>query len=115
MVYCSSSLALAALEVLVHLPPAMRRKGALPPLVAVAIDLPDALIEDSGQFTAPNHGASRVAGDTWLLSGMSVGLIVPSRVIQRERNIVLNPRHPRMSEVSVILTEPFVFDDRLGY
>jgi RES domain-containing protein len=115
MVYCSSSRALAALEILVHLPAAMRRKDALPPLVAVALDLPDALIEDSGQFTAPNDGVGRVMGDTWLRSGSSVGLIVPSRVIQRERNIVLNPRHPRMSEVNVILTETFVFDDRLAY
>lgn len=115
MVYCSSSLSLAALEVLVHLPPAMRRKGALPPLVAVALDVPDTLIEDSGQLATPNDGDSRAMGDIWLRSGRSLGLIVPSRVIQQEQNIVLNPRHPRIAEVSVILTQPFAFDDRLAY
>lgn len=45
----------------------------------------------------------------------SLALIVPSRVIPLERNVLLNPRHPAMAEVTVALTEPFVFDDRLSY
>lgn len=115
MVYCASSLALAALEVLVHLPPAMRRKGALPPLVAVALDLPDALVIDPGLSATLAEAENRALGDEWLRARSSVGLIVPSRVVPMERNIILNPRHPDIADVSVARSEPFEFDDRLIY
>jgi len=49
------------------------------------------------------------------MSGSTLALSVPSRVIPLERNVLLNPRHPAMAEVKVALTEPFVFDDRLGH
>lgn len=77
--------------------------------------MPDDCIAD------PNHpgeiptNASQALGDAWLLSVATLGLIVPSRVIPLERNILLNPRHPAMAEVEVVLKEPFVFDDRLSY
>ncbi len=51
----------------------------------------------------------------WLRSASSLGLVVPSRVIPLERNVLLNPRHPAMVDVQVALTEPFAFDDRLSY
>lgn len=114
MVYCASSLALAAMEVLVHLPPAMRRRGALPPLLAVALDVPDALITGSGIPSGLIEAESRALGNAWLLSVSSLDLMVPSRVIPLERNVLLNPRHPEIASVKVALTEPFVFDDRLG-
>lgn len=112
MVYCASSLALAALEVLVHLPPAMRRAGKLPELVAVALDVEDAFLAAAG----PDPGDDvRAIGDDWLMRRSSLGLIVRSRVIPREHNILLNPRHSAMANVRVALSEPFVFDDRLSY
>jgi len=58
---------------------------------------------------------SQAVGDAWLHSGSSLGLLVPSRVIPLERNVLLNPRHPAMVEVRVAVSVPFVFDDRLGY
>lgn len=58
---------------------------------------------------------SRASGDAWLHSASSLGLMVPSRVIPLERNVLLNPRHPAMAGVTVAVNEPFVFDDRLGY
>jgi RES domain-containing protein len=115
MIYCASSLALAALEVLVHLPPAMRRKGAIPPLVAVGLDMPDALVGDPSLSATLAEDESRAIGDDWLRVRSSLGLIVPSRVIPLERNIVLNPFHPNTADVSVTRTEPFEFDDRLTY
>lgn len=113
-VYAASSLALAALEVLVNLPPAQRRPGSLPKLVALAVDVAADTIVDPGFPTGQELARSRGAGDAWLRSGSSLGLLVPSRVIPLERNVVLNPRHPAMAEVQVALTEPFVFDDRLA-
>ena len=51
---------------------------------------------------------SQAVGDAWLRSASSL-------VIPLERNVLLNPRHPAMVEVRVAVSEPFVFDDRLGY
>jgi len=115
MVYCASSLALAALEALVHLPPAMRRKGGLPPMVAVALEVADAHTHDPTLPADMEEPQTRAIGDAWLREGLGLGLVVPSRVIRLERNVVLNPRHPDMSAVKVLLTEPFTFDDRLAY
>jgi len=115
MVYCASSLALAALEVLVNLPAVQRRPGKLPKLVVVALDVDPETIADPGFPARQELAQSRAAGDAWLRSASCLGLLVSSRVIPLERNILLNPRHPAMAEVKVVLTEPFVFDDRLGF
>ncbi|OYX25971.1 MAG: hypothetical protein B7Z10_04700 [Rhodobacterales bacterium 32-66-7] len=115
MVYTSTSLALAALEVLVNLPAPQRQPGGLPKLVALAVEVDPALIADPGFPARQDVARSREAGDAWLLSAASLGLVVPSRVIPLERNILLNPRHPDMARVGITLTEPFVFDDRLSY
>lgn len=115
MVYTASSLSLAALEVLVHLPPAMRRKGGLPPLVAVAIDVPDGQISEPGLGVDQDEQFTRAVGDGWLKQSASLGMTVPSRVISLELNVLLNPRHPAMAKVTVALTQPFTFDDRLTY
>lgn len=114
VVYLSSSLALAALEVLVNLPPSRRSPGNLPTLIAVAIDLDPEDIADPGFPAGQEVVKSRTAGDAWLASQTSLALLVPSRVIPLERNVLLNPRHPDMSKISVALTAPFIFDDRLG-
>jgi RES domain-containing protein len=115
MVYASDSLALAALEVLVHLPRIERQNGALPPYMVIGLDVPDDLIDDPRHPPSIPTEETQRLGDAWLRSGSSLGLLVPSRVIPLERNVLLNPRHPAMVEVRVAVSEPFVFDDRLGY
>lgn len=115
VVYMSSSLALAALEVLVNLTAEQRRPGRLPKLVAVAVDLGLEMIESASLPLRKDVAETRDYGDAWLASLSSLALSVPSRVIPLERNVLLNPRHPAMAIVTVALTEPFVFDDRLSY
>ena len=115
MVYLSSSLALSALEVLVNLAPHQRRRGQLPSYVAVAVEVDDQAIADPGFPIHQKVALSQATGDAWLRSASTLALIVPSRVIPLERNVLLNPRHPAMAEVKVALREPFVFDDRLSY
>lgn len=112
MIYCASSLALAALEVLVHLPPSMRRPGMLPPLVAVGLELPDAEVPHTvGAFFDQND--CRFHGDNWITNKSDYAVRVPSFVIQRETNVLLNPTHPRMFGIRLLVQEPFVFEDRL--
>ena len=43
----------------------------------------------------------------------SPGLAVPSQVIPRENNILLNPRHPDLRHLTIEITEDFAFDDRM--
>jgi len=112
-VYSASSLALAALEVLVNLPPDLRRKGHVPDYVAICLTIPDGLIDEPGHPAGLPEDRSRRIGDDWLNSIAALGLRVPSSVVQLEHNIVLNPRHPAMADVTVTRTEPFEFDDRL--
>ena len=116
MVYCASSLALAMLETLVHLPPSMRRTGALPQLLAIGLDVPDdTILTLNLAGLPPNHGIPdfRAVGDAWIKSRQCLGLRVPSRVIAPKIIVVLNTAHPDMARVIVAETEVFVFDDRL--
>ena len=114
MVYCATSLALAALEVLVHLPAAMRRAGALPVLVAVCLDVPDDQIGPLElNLLHDDQDACRAWGNQWIASQSELAVVVQSMVIKQERNVLLNPTHPRMVDVQLIVQEPFRFDDRL--
>lgn len=114
-VYCASSLALAALEVFVHLPSAMRRPVALPDLVAVALGVPDDLIRDlEAEVAGGTSFDPRATGDRWLREGTSLALRVPSAVIGREANVLVNPRHDAIGQVTLLVQEPFRFDDRMS-
>ena len=112
-VYCASSLALAALEVLVNLPDRQRRKGQAPPHAAVEMELPDECCRLSGFPGAMPEHRTRPLGDAWLGSLECLALSVPSNVVPLEANVVLNPRHPEMGRVTVLRVEPFAFDERL--
>lgn len=119
MVYTSSTLSLAALELLVHVEPLLAPSD----LVATELDVPD----DGGlgaqvtpdvfprgdwqQYPAPEWQAD--LGDTWIEDGTFLWLAVPSAVVPHEFNVLLNPRHAGMASVSVISTRPFSFDKRL--
>jgi len=113
LVYASSSLALAALELLVHLDPAM----PVPPLVAFRIDLHADLILDQAPPGAPDApgdlSASRRIGDQWVREGRSLALRVPSAVVPLEHNFLLNPNHPRFPDALIHAPTPFTLDPRL--
>ena len=117
IVYTSATLSLAALEVLVH----VNRANAPPDLVAVEIDLPSSLrIErlPGTQFPAgwdahPSPVAGQELGTRWVASCRSPVLRVPSAVIPRESNYLLNPTHPYFSRVHIVGRTPFSFDSRL--
>jgi RES domain-containing protein len=119
VVYTSESLSLAALEYLVHLEPRM----APADLISSEIDVPDdegvgARVEPSQlpagdwrQYPAPEWQAE--LGDTWVADGTFLWLAVPSVVVPHEYNILINPRHARITDVRVVSTSSFSFDLRL--
>lgn len=112
VVYASGSLALAALEVLVHIPPPLRTRASFPDLTAVELDLDDALVAPPP--ARPDPARCRVLGDDWLRAGRSLAWQVPSAVIPLETNILINPAHPEAAALRLIRQVPFVFGDRLG-
>jgi RES domain-containing protein len=99
-VYTSSSEALAALEVLVNVDPLM----APADLRLLAIELPDDLTTEvlelvslpDGWHSVPAPTALQSLGSSWHTSGRTADFNVPSAVINVERNVLLNPRHPEM-------------------
>jgi RES domain-containing protein len=115
MVYCSSSLALAAIELFVHLEPAQ----APDDLVSISVVLPD---DEPARTVTPKElsagwwtdlVATRALGDAWIRTGSSLALKVPSVPIRAEWNVLLNPQHPRMNELRIDPRQPFFFDARM--
>lgn len=117
VVYTSSSLSLATLEVLVHLedPAAFERVFSW-----TTVEIPEDTIEtlDASGLTAgwnddESQVISRVVGDDWLRSARSAALAVPSVVTVGEWNYLLNPAHPRLAEIRIGPFHPFRPDPRL--
>lgn len=117
VVYCSETLSLAALEYFVNLEPEL----APPELVSIAADLPaglsaealeiGALPADWGSYPAPER--LKDLGTDWARGGRTAVLFVPSVVIPRERNVLVNPAHPDFRKIRLHQAEPFSFDPRL--
>jgi RES domain-containing protein len=118
IVYTAGSLALAVLEVFVHLPPQMRRPGALPALMAVRLVLPGSVsLRELSPADLPDTPAPadfRAIGDAWAASGETAVLAVPSRVVPQERNFLVNPAHPQAARIVVAAVTPFTLDPRLA-
>jgi RES domain-containing protein len=117
VVYTSESLALAALELLVHL----NVDEEPPNLVALRAEVPDDLPMESVEIDEMPEGWRRVTGhtsladrgDAWQAAGQSSALSVPSVVVPEERNILLNPEHPDFESIEIGEPRDFTFDERL--
>jgi RES domain-containing protein len=115
MVYCGATAALCALEILAN-------SAGLPKgMVIISIEIPDAItvvtinISDLPRgWNEPVPSAStKDIGTKWVRNATSVVLSVPSAVIPRERNYLMNPLHSDFSKITFNPPEPFVFDPRL--
>jgi RES domain-containing protein len=103
--------------VLVHVDPLT----APTDLRLLAIELPDDLTTEvlelvslpEGWRSVPAPTALKSLGSSWLTSGRTAALNVPSAVINVERNVLLKPRHPEMQRVRILSEEAFSFDTRL--
>jgi RES domain-containing protein len=61
----------------------------------------------------PVSAGARAVGDAWLAQRASVALSVPSVLVPQERNLLLDPAHPRFGDVRVGAPQAFRFDERL--
>jgi RES domain-containing protein len=102
IIYSSSSLALATLELFVNL----QRKTQLAHYVKTRFTIPEYLVsqlEEEVQtafLKNPDSSASRDYGDRWLREKQSCVLEVPSRVIPEESNYLINPLHPDFAKIT---------------
>jgi len=117
VVYTAGSLALAALEILVHVD-----KETVPSdLLQLEIDVPDelevlrigieALPKNWRSYPAPTALPRR--GDEWLADGVTPVLQVPSAVIPEEFNLLFNPQHADACRLEIVSTRDFTYDSRL--
>ena len=116
MVYSSSSLALAAMELFVHLEPNQQPDD----LVSIAALLPEGepamRLEPSklpSRWWSDNFKPLRVIGDKWIHENKSLAIEVPSAALRMEWNVLVNPLHPAITEVKIEEPQQFRFDARM--
>lgn len=116
MAFAAESESLATLEYLVH----ASSEAYFHDTVLVIAELDDrylaafntaALPKDWRSF--PPAPSTQRVGDEWLGSASSVALEVPSAVVPRERNMLINPRHKDFGKLKVIAIEEWGVDPRL--
>jgi len=117
MIYTSENRSLASLEFLVHVPHTI-----LPTDLSIAaIKIPNSIIskeisisdlpDNWNKYPPPLKLAD--IGTRWTLSNVTLLLRVPSVVVQQEFNILINPSHPHINNISISKVEQYEFDDRL--
>jgi RES domain-containing protein len=117
MVYASSSLSLAALELFVHLEPRLIPddliwiKATIPDSVSSEMLSVKALPANWRRYPAPLR--LQAIGSKWLRELRSFVLIVPSAANPEEQNILLNPLHPDAATLAGVKSKPFHFDSRM--
>ncbi|MBU9830902.1 MULTISPECIES: RES family NAD+ phosphorylase [Rahnella] len=117
VVYVTTSISLAILEMLVHLQNSMLMRS----YTLLSIEVPEELLDrlDVSELAADWRSASppdstQRQGDAWLAEGDYVGLKVPSVIVPTEYNVLLNPQHPAFADLlSSVQREPMMFDPRL--
>jgi RES domain-containing protein len=116
-VYASDSLALTSLECLVHL---NATPQIFPASVYFVIDVPDAALERPSRAQLPKGWDHIPAGDAprdfgmaFLRSQRATALVLPTVVVPKGENVLINPRHPSFSLKWVSGPFPFKYDSRL--
>lgn len=119
LVYTASNRALACLETVVHL-----GSGGLPlNRYLVQIEIPDdvwatrkILTEKTapvGWDAIPSGNASLNFGDSWIKSGSSCILEVPSTIVPEEMNILINPEHSDVPRIVAVKVRKWLYDARI--
>lgn len=121
LVYVASSLALAAMETLVHLPyplPAKFHKEC--DFQAFRVGIPDEYIlsveattlPEDWQSEPPSPSTQRI-GNRWVNSDKSPVLRMPSVLVPQEDNFLINPEHKNFAKLRIHDPIPYTFDARL--
>lgn len=116
MLYTSESRALAFAEIAMHI-----HMGIIPKdYFLISISIPDTagiLKLTESDMPAdwrynPHSNTTQQIGDQFVADNKFLVLQVPSAVVPGDYNFLVNPNHPKSSNVNVIASEPFEFDSR---
>lgn len=116
MVYASTSLALAAIELFVHLEPNQQPDD----LISISAMLPEGeplkRVEPEQlppRWRSDDFEPLRKIGDRWIREKSSLAIAVPSAALRTEWNVLVNPIHQAIAEIKVDTPQPFHFDARM--
>jgi len=118
IVYAAEHPALALLETLVHLE--IQSFGGLPShYQLLEIDVPEGIPHESvsdslieGRWSE-DIAKTRAIGDAWLEQRRVVLLGVPSAIVPKSRNWLVNPSHPDVARLAIVSVARFPFDRRM--
>lgn len=117
LLYFAENLSLCMLEILVHVD-----FGKLPlDYSYIEIEIPDEFITTiiSVDFIHPNWRTEeainqlQMYGSDWLRKQSTLAMKVPSAVLPKENNMLINPNHIDFASVKIIDTGKMDFDPRL--
>lgn len=115
-IYTSGSIALATLEVLVH----VDDTALLASYSLFPVEIPDNLITvldpsllPANWRTSPAPARLQSLGDDWIDEAIGPALKVPSAIVPAEFNYILNPGHSRFSGIVIGKPQKYEFDSRL--
>jgi RES domain-containing protein len=113
--YVASSISLAVLEFSVHV-----NIDELPRALSIStLKIPDSFLDLAIQDLPgdwnrwPSPASTRDLGGNLLSAQKDLVIRVPSTVIPKEFNFLVNPLHPQFKQVKLISVEDFVFDVRI--
>lgn len=118
LIYAAEHSALAAMEILVHI----RAEELLTTAyVLIEATFDESLVQELTPTELPADWAAdpipasaQQVGDAWLAAAKSQPILrVPSAVVRTGWNFLLNPLHPRFTEIGIGTPQPFEFDPRL--
>lgn len=116
VVYTSSSVALAVLEVLAY----RKARRPLTPRHLYTVRLGAAQVRRLGEHELPADWRdypyperTQALGDAWARAGATLALAVPSVLAPPEANVMLNCAHPDFRGLNVEGPEPFPVSPRL--
>ncbi len=114
MVYTSSTLSLAALELFVNLDsPAHMRLVSIPAYIPEEDIILHTTALPEGWNTYPASNISKDIGTDWVEQRTSAVLQVPSVIIPSEFNYLLNPNHQNFKKITTGTPSVFSFDPRM--
>ncbi len=117
VIYTSNNRSLAALEFLVHTPMALAPENLSIVEINISGKVKRELISAKQlplnwhDYPAPEQLVN--IGTNWIKSKTSLLLDIPSAVVDKEVNTLINLLHPDMKCVNIAKKEKFLFDSRL--
>ena len=116
IIYTSATASLAVLEVFAN----VQRSGLLAAYMLAECEFDERLVTrvsiadlPANWWRSPASPELQVIGDRWSIERTSAVLQVPSSIIERENNFLLNPLHDDFRRVRLSRPEPFRIDLRL--